>query len=39
MYGVKAVWQVEMQTTDNFIPQQRSMWNKSIITVEKTFIM
>jgi hypothetical protein len=25
MYGIKAVWQVEMQTTDNFVPQQRSM--------------
>jgi hypothetical protein len=24
-YGVKTVWQVEMQTTDNFTTQQRAM--------------
>ena len=38
MYGAKAVWHVEMQTTDNFIPQRRSMYNKYIITAEKIFI-
>jgi len=38
MYGVTDVWQAEMQITDDFMPQQRSMQNKLVITVEKIFI-